>query len=145
MKVILLLLTLVTMNFAYSDSFFSKIFLNRIPLKAEVRKDIEMFFLDHIKVAKIELSCFQSANNKQQAMVCAKKVDMLNSKRMKISGLNESQLRVNKTNWSSGSKKQLVKEVQLKVKGLHAGRSCVSKSKTVGDLNRCFENSGSKT
>lgn len=78
-------------------------------------------------------------------MVCAKKVDMLNSKRMKISGLNESQLRVNKTNWSSGSKKQLVKEVQLKVKGLHAGRSCVSKSKTVGDLNRCFENSGSKT
>lgn len=136
----MLILTITTMSLAYSDSFISKLFLNRIPLEAEARKDIETFFSDQINVTKVELSCFQSATNKQQAMVCAKKVDGLNSKRMKMSGLNESQLRISKTNWNSGSKKQLTQELQLKIKGLQTGRSCVSKSKTVGDLNRCFDN-----
>ncbi len=137
---------------AFADWSLSGLFLNRIPLEAKEKKEIQQFFLGKIRVAKTGLSCFPKANNKQRALHCAqlmdRKMDLemkaLDAKNPKASAVkapnyNAMQDSVTKTDWNNKEKKVVLDEIKLNLNNHQTSYNCIGKAKTMGDLKRCFE------
>jgi hypothetical protein len=124
-----------------ADWSLSKLFLNKVPLEAKDKKDIQQFFIAQIQVAKMGLNCFPKAQNKQQALHCAKvsdkKMDLLMN--APESNAQMMQDRVNKSPWNAKQKALLIDQINLNLKRYQKTVPCIGKARTVGDLDRCFK------
>ena len=139
---IILLSSLAFVTVASADWSLSRFFMNKIPLKPEIKTDIKQFFIANIHSLKIGLACFPKASNKSQASFCAKKVDFKMAALMKLpqSETTVMQERINKLNWNENQKKILLSEIKLNLQEQRRRVRCIEKADTMGDLDHCFTN-----
>ena len=138
------LLLLLTSSNAFSEWSISSFIINKMPLEAEVRSDIEQIIKIQIQSSNTGLQCFPTVSNKQQALNCAKKMDKVlqnleieDEENTNVAIIQES---IKKATWNDKQKQQLIKELKESVKTNQESLICVSKTKTIGSLNKCFKN-----
>ena len=87
------------------------------------------------------LNCFPRAQNKQQALHCAKvsdkKMDLLMGAPESNAQMMQDQ--INKSPWNAKQKALLIDQINLNLKRYQKIVPCIGKARTVGDLDRCFK------
>jgi len=141
MKAYFFALLLFFTSIATADWSISKFFLNKVPLKSDVKNDISQFFIAQIQVDKMGLNCFPKAKNKPQALICAKLSDKKMAALMNAADKDASfmQDKVNQSTWNERQKALLISEIKINLKRSEKSVSCLNKAFNMGDLDRCFK------
>ena len=136
----ILVATLILISPLHADWSLQSLFINKIPLKADIKADIKRFFVAQIQASKYGLSCFPKASTQQLALQCAKAMDKIIAQKMQAPELLEMQKRVKKVHWDTKQRHLLINEIRLNMKHHQQATHCISRATTMGDLNRCFPN-----